>query len=231
MTLAVLFLAISCAIALPSAVAQGQSDGQSTPAQSSQAPSGTQDQPSISLQPTPPPTANPQAAPAQTPGSRKPSTTKHRTRNKKPAASNCGVAPATSASAAATSNPASPNDPSTTGTSTQNSGTAPVDCPPTKRVVRHGGTTEPSIQRAGGPTTDQSAQQRVIVNQLLGVTEANLKKISGQQLSSSQQDTLAQSRAFVKQSRDAAENGDLDRARTLAWKAELLSEDLLKPPK
>jgi protein involved in polysaccharide export with SLBB domain len=96
-------------------------------------------------------------------------------------------------------------------------------------VVRHGGTADPGIQLAGGPTTDQAAKQREVVNQLLGVTEANLRKIAGQQLSPSQQDTLTQSRAFVKQSKDAVESGDLDRARTLAWKAELLSEDLLKP--
>jgi len=227
MTLAAIFLVISCTIATPPALVHAQSSGQ---VNSTQATPGQQDQPNTPQQQTSPPTPSPEAVPAQTPSAQTPPT-KHRAHKKKPASSNCGVAPTPSGSATANSNSTAPTDPSTAGTSTQNSGNAPAsNCPPTKVVVRHGGTSEPSIQLAGGPTTDQAAKQRDVVNQLLGVTEANLKKISGQQLNSSQQDTLAQSRAFVKQSRDAAQNGDLDRARTLAWKAELLSEDLLKPP-
>jgi len=69
------------------------------------------------------------------------------------------------------------------------------------------------------------------VNQLLGATNQNLKKTAGWQLNSSQQDTITQTRQFVKQSEDAVAEGDLERARTLAWKAELLSEDLIDPQK
>jgi len=69
------------------------------------------------------------------------------------------------------------------------------------------------------------------VNQLLGATNQNLKKTGGWQLNSSQQDTITQTRQFVKQSEDAMADGDLERARTLAWKAELLSEDLINPQK
>jgi len=234
MTLALIFLAISCTIATPPARAQGQSESQSTPVNAIQATPEKQNQTTDSQPQQSPPTANPPAAPpAQTPSSKPSSTAKHRLHKKKAASSNCGVAPAPSGSAA-DPNSTSPTtaDPSTTGTSAQNSGNAaPTNCPPTKVVVPHGGTSEPSIQLAGGPTADQAAKQRQVVDQLLGVTETNLKKIAGQQLSSSQQDTLAQSRAFVKQSKDAVESGDLDRARNLAWKAELLSEDLLKPQK
>jgi hypothetical protein len=82
---------------------------------------------------------------------------------------------------------------------------------------------------AGAPTDNQASHQRDVVNQLLGVTENNLKKVANKQLNSTQQDTLSQARAFVKQSRSAIADGDLDRARTLAWKAETLSEDLIKP--
>jgi len=70
-----------------------------------------------------------------------------------------------------------------------------------------------------------------VVNQLRGATEANLKRIAGQQLNSGQQDTVAQIRQFMDQSKTAVESGDLDRARTLAWKAELLSEELAKAQK
>jgi hypothetical protein len=136
----------------------------------------------------------------------------------------------------AAGNPQGTSAPAAAGTSsaaasgqTSAARTTAQDCPPPKIIVRHGGTTEPSIELEGGPPNRQAAQQRNVVNQLLGVTENNLKKISGKQLNSSQQDTLSQARAFMKQSRDAIADGDLDRARTLAWKAEMLSEDLSKP--
>ena len=128
-----------------------------------------------------------------------------------------------------------PGDPSaeTASASLPGQNSAPPaakDCPPPpKTIVRHGGTTEPSIQLAGAPTDNQASHQRDVVNQLLGVTENNLKKIVGKQLNSTQQDTLSQARAFMQQSRDAIASGDLDRARTLAWQAETLSEDRIKP--
>lgn len=97
--------------------------------------------------------------------------------------------------------------------------------------MRHGGSTEPSVHLGGEPNSTQAAHQRDVANQLLGITESNLNKIAGQQLSSSQQDTVTQIRQFVDQSKAAVATGDLERARTLAWKAELLSEDLVKPQK
>jgi hypothetical protein len=66
---------------------------------------------------------------------------------------------------------------------------------------------------------------------MLGSTEANLKKLAGQQLSPSQQDMVTQVRQFMEQSKTAVSAGDLERARTLAWKAQLLSEELVKPAK
>ncbi|HLZ43285.1 MAG TPA: hypothetical protein VKQ11_20120 [Candidatus Sulfotelmatobacter sp.] len=197
-------------------------------------------------------TANPQAqsAPsetkpsssAQSPAtSQKTATTKRKHHKKKVASSNCGVRPMPAQPATPASNPqganpqsTSPADPapgSPTASASGQAGTATAaqDCPPKKTIVRHGGTSEPSIQLAGGPTDSQAAHQRDVVNQLLGVTENNLKKVGGKQLSSNQQDTLSQARVFVKQSKDAIASGDLDRARTLAWKAETLSEDLIKP--
>jgi len=66
---------------------------------------------------------------------------------------------------------------------------------------------------------------------MLGATEANLKKIAGNQLTPSQQEMVNQIRQFMEQSKAAVGDGDLERARTLAWKAQLLSEELVKPPK
>jgi hypothetical protein len=64
---------------------------------------------------------------------------------------------------------------------------------------------------------------------MLGSTEENLKKIAGRQLSSDQQDMVNQIRQFMEQSKRAVGDGDLERARTLAWKAQVLSEELVKP--
>ena len=95
--------------------------------------------------------------------------------------------------------------------------------------MKQGGTSEPSIQLAGGAAGAPTSRERDTANQLLGATEANLKKITGRQLSSNQQDMVNQIRQFMEQSKAAVDAGDLERARTLAWKAQLLSEDLVKP--
>lgn len=166
--------------------------------------------------------AKPQVPPATRPQQR------HR-RKKKQAAVNCDTASAAlpSASNANTTNSGSAaNDPATP---TPGTATPAKNCPPTKIIVRHGGTSEPSIQLA--PSTDQAAKQRDVVKQLLGATDANLKRIAGKQLNANQQNMLGQIRDYEQQSRAAMSDGDLERARTLAWKAELLSEDLTKPQK
>lgn len=104
----------------------------------------------------------------------------------------------------------------------------PKNCPPEKIVVKQGGTTEPAIQLAGG---DQETQKLKEANQLLGSTDENLKKISSIQLSTEQQDTVSQIKQFVDESKKALAAGDLERGHTLAWKAQLLSEDLVRPQK
>jgi Flp pilus assembly protein TadD len=83
---------------------------------------------------------------------------------------------------------------------------------------------------AGGDA-NQSAQKRDNINQLLGQTDQNLKKAEEMRLSASQQEIVTQARQYVVQSKTAMANGDFERARTLAWKAQLLSQDLANPPK
>lgn len=239
MTLAAIILFAISAIASPlaGAVQQSAADPTSAPTQSA---------PQASDQAATPQTQNP---PAETkpstsaPSKKQPSSTAKRPHHKKKTEnSNCGTLPA-SPSTTSASNPsqpsstdpvsAAPPDPSAKNEAPQavDTSAAPKPCPPKKTIVSHGGTSEPSIQLAGGPGNDQAARQRDVVNQLLGVTDRNLKGIAGQQLSSSQQDTVSQIRQFMGQSKAAVAAGDLDRARTLAWKAETLSEDLVKPQK
>ncbi len=114
-------------------------------------------------------------------------------------------------------------------TPAQGSGPA-KKCPPAKIVVNQGGATDSSIQLAGG-APKQTSQAHATADPMLDETESNLKKLEGRQLSSSEQDMVTQIRQYVEQSKTAVAAGDVERARTLAWKAQTLSEDLVKPEK
>lgn len=96
--------------------------------------------------------------------------------------------------------------------------------------MRQGSTSEPSIEVVGGAEGRQASDERDTAIHMLETTEANLKKMEGTQLNSRQQDMVKQVREFMDQSKAATSSGDLDQARTLAWKAQLLSEELLKHP-
>lgn len=65
-----------------------------------------------------------------------------------------------------------------------------------------------------------------ITYQLLTSSEANLKQVSGRQLSANQQDTVNQIKSYIEQANAAAKGGDLQRAHNLAVKANLLSTEL-----
>jgi hypothetical protein len=107
---------------------------------------------------------------------------------------------------------------------------APGNCPPPKIVVRQGGTAEPSIQLVGTPGGAPSVQDRD-TSQMIESTESNLKKLDSIKLNLNEEEMVKQVRQFIVQSKAATAAGDVDQARTLAWKAQLLSGELLKPPK
>lgn len=71
------------------------------------------------------------------------------------------------------------------------------------------------------------ASQLAATEQLLQGTENAIKGIT-RPLSQNEQAMLAQIRDFVKQSRDATKENDFGRARNLAVKAHLLSDELVK---
>jgi hypothetical protein len=139
----------------------------------------------------------------------------------------CDPAPANSNVPA--SNPAT-TPPQPAGAQSAAATDPPKNCPPEKTIVRKGGITEQSIQLAGGSAGDQ-AQKRDAANQMIAATEQNLYKLTGRQLSNAERDSVIQIRQFVDQSRTALTAGNLERAQTLAWKAKLLSEDLIDPKK
>jgi len=107
-------------------------------------------------------------------------------------------------------------------------GTAEKPCPPPKKVVKNGGSEEPSIQLVGGTDADQASQQRS-TEQLTTATDENLKKLTGRQLTPGQQDMVNQVKQFMDQSKTAVAAGNPERGHNLAQKAHLLSEELLKP--
>jgi len=199
MTLAVILVA-SVLWASPAAARQEPASAPSQqPASAAEKPADSATQDQTGKPPAP---AKPAAAAKTAPAK----TATHRKRKKKPSA-NC--TPATTGDSAANAEPAKP-------------------CPTPKVIVRQGGTKEPLIQLDGGATGDQAAHQQNTANQMLSAAEMNLKKLAGRQLTANQQDTVKQVRQFVDQSKSAAASGDSERARTLAWKAQLLSEEVVK---
>lgn len=145
------------------------------------------------------------------------------------------VVPATACDPAPTNSNNAESNPSTAspqpgGAQSSPASEAAKNCPPEKTIVRQGGVTEQSIQLAGGSAGDQ-AQKKDAASQMIAATEQNLNKLTGRQLSNAERDSVIQIRQFVEQSRTALTAGNLERAQTLAWKAKLLSEDLIDPKK
>lgn len=99
---------------------------------------------------------------------------------------------------------------------------------PKKVVVRNGSTSDPTVQLSPGLSKGQASNHIQDVNELLAGTEANLKQISGRTLNATQQDTVKQIHLYMEQARAAVEAGDLERGHNLAFKAHLLSDDLVK---
>ena len=60
-----------------------------------------------------------------------------------------------------------------------------------------------------------------------GVARTNLQQATGKRLNAQQKDLVDKITSFLDQSRDAAKDGDLARARNLAQKARLLSVELV----
>ncbi|HXW90577.1 MAG TPA: hypothetical protein VEK33_08520 [Terriglobales bacterium] len=100
---------------------------------------------------------------------------------------------------------------------------------PVKTVVRNGGTSDTKVAISPGMSDQQASQKLENTNRLLSSTDANLKQIAPRQLSASQQDTVKQIKSYMDQAKVAESNGDVERAYTLASKANMLSADLVQP--
>jgi len=166
----------------------------------------------------------------QTPVNKPKESTAKKTRHEKngaPAAAG-DSAPANGSSSASGPAPGSQQKGGAQGSAPSTSET-PKNGAPSKTVVRQGGTAEPSIQLAGGPPSGEATQKRQSTAQMLKETEDNLKKVAYIQLSAAQQNSVSQIREFERQSNVALKAADYERAHTLAWKAKVLSDDLVTP--
>jgi hypothetical protein len=101
-------------------------------------------------------------------------------------------------------------------------------CPPPKKVVRDGGSSEPTIQLMPGTAAEQASRQRS-TEELKAAIDENLKKIAGRELSPSQREMVNQIKQFMDESKTAVASGDPERGHNLAMKARLLSDELVKP--
>lgn len=99
--------------------------------------------------------------------------------------------------------------------------------PPPKVVIQEGGAKQGASQVSSGAPTDTNSGILATTQQLLDSTENNLRNLK-RQLSSDEQSIVDQIHDYVKQSKDAAKDGDNVRAHNLALKARLLSDELVK---
>ncbi len=105
---------------------------------------------------------------------------------------------------------------------------AQVDEPePRKIVIHRGGASEPVTQIIPGMTLEESNRLRQQAQDLLAAADSDLKKLAIRDLNSSQQETVSQIRHYIDVARSALGEGDIQRAHTLAQKAQLLCDDLV----
>ena len=195
----------------------------STPTPAQQAPS-TKAKPEA----TKPSSAQPTT---QTPVNKPTESTAKKVRQKKKVApaTSCDPAPTNGSSPGPGPSPES-HQAASAQTSSPTASEAQKNCPPAKTVVRQGGIAEQGIQLAGGSPGGDTKQKSQSTNQMLLETEENLKKIGSNQ-TSDQQSLVSQIRQFMTQSKSALAAADYERAHTLAWKAKVLSDDLVNPKK
>ena len=75
-------------------------------------------------------------------------------------------------------------------------------------------------------TPQESAVAQQQANQSLGIAEKNLASVRGKKLNSTQSDLISKITGFIKDAREAANTADWNRARSMAKKAQVLSEEL-----
>jgi hypothetical protein len=104
----------------------------------------------------------------------------------------------------------------------------PVEPEPHKVVVRHGGAPEPRAQIVPDLPPEQAIEQRKNADEMLVGAEDRLRLLGARTLDLEQQETVTQIRNYMAKARAALKDGDTQRGHTLALKAYLLADDLVK---
>jgi hypothetical protein len=99
---------------------------------------------------------------------------------------------------------------------------------PHRVVVRRGGALEPNAQIAPDMPPEEAVRQRHRAEEMLSAAEDRLKLLAGRTLQPPQQETTTQIRNYLEKARSALRDGDTQRGHTLALKAYLLADDLVK---
>ena len=76
-------------------------------------------------------------------------------------------------------------------------------------------------------TAQESAVAQQQTNQSLSIAEKNLESARGKTLNAAQSDLVSKIRGFIKDAREASQSADWSSARSLAKKAQVLSEELV----
>jgi hypothetical protein len=103
---------------------------------------------------------------------------------------------------------------------------APALAKPPRMVIQESGT-QSQGQLTASLSAEEASHQRQSTQQLLESTQANLRSLR-RQLTAEEQAMVNQIRDYVEQARKATADSDPVRARNLALKAHLLSDELVK---
>ena len=77
-------------------------------------------------------------------------------------------------------------------------------------------------------SAEAATARRLDTEKLMSAAEENLRRVLGRTLDAQQQETVGQIHDYLARARSALDEGDLSRGHTLARKANLLADDLLK---
>ncbi len=151
--------------------------------------------------------------------------TKAPQRKKKPDDSKKTTA-TTKANEAEQSTPASGQ--SGSGISVGNNAKPAAENEPHKVVIRRGGALEPNARISPDLPPEEALKQRQTAEEMLVAAADRLKMLAERTLEPSQQETTTQIRNYMEKARAALKEGDTQRGHTLALKAYLLADDLVK---
>jgi hypothetical protein len=137
---------------------------------------------------------------------------------------------ATKAEDATSPKPVSPPSPASHKRHPRTKKPAGYEGEPRKIVIHQGGTSEPVAQMVPGISQEEANRQRESAEELLAASESSVKQLATRSLNANQQGMLAQIRQYMDGARSALKENDPQRAHTIALKAYLLSDDLVKHP-